>query len=63
MIHGLDTGFLVAAEIIEHAHHTHARGTLAQLVSSGDTVAVAHRYWPNSSTSLPTLAASRSRWT
>jgi predicted nucleic acid-binding protein len=41
MTHGLDTGFLVAAEIIEHPHHTHARGTLAQLVSSGDTIAVA----------------------
>ena len=25
MIHGLDTGFLVAAEVMEHAEHTDAR--------------------------------------
>jgi len=41
MIHGLDTGFLVAAEIMEHEHHSAARNTLADLVSSGDSIAVA----------------------
>ncbi len=25
MIHGLDTGFLVAAEVMEHAEHADAR--------------------------------------
>jgi hypothetical protein len=28
MIHGLDTGFLVAAEVREHAEHADARDTL-----------------------------------
>ncbi len=28
MIHGLDTGFLVAAEVTEHAEHADARATL-----------------------------------
>ncbi len=41
MIHGLDTGFLVAAEVIEHSHHSTARSTLAQLVSAGDQFAIA----------------------
>jgi predicted nucleic acid-binding protein len=40
MIHGLDTGFLVAAEVVEHADHTTARQTLAQLVAAGDRVAI-----------------------
>ena len=31
MIHGLDTGFLVAAELREHAADADARATLAQL--------------------------------
>jgi predicted nucleic acid-binding protein len=38
MIHGLDTGFLVAAEVREHAD---ARETLAQVLSAGDVIAVA----------------------
>jgi predicted nucleic acid-binding protein len=29
MIHGLDTGFLVAAEVREHGAHADARATLA----------------------------------
>lgn len=29
MIHGLDTGFLVAAEVLEHPEHAAARHTLA----------------------------------
>lgn len=41
MIHGLDTGFLVAAEVAEHAHHSNARGVLNDLVAAGDRVAIA----------------------
>ncbi len=41
MIHGLDTGFLVAAEVAEHADHTDARATLARLVGAGDKIAIA----------------------
>ena len=41
MIHGLDTGFLVSAEIAEHADHAASRDTLARLLSAGDVVAVA----------------------
>ena len=36
MIHGLDTGFLVAAEVREHVPRTlTARATLAQVLSAG----------------------------
>jgi hypothetical protein len=35
MIHGLDTGFLVAAAVTEHGEHTGARATLARLVGRG----------------------------
>ena len=41
MIHGLDTGFLVAAEVQEHSEHTQARHTLARLLAAGDLIAVA----------------------
>ncbi len=41
MIHGLDTGFLVAAEVKEHAAHPDARATLAQLLSAGDVTTIA----------------------
>src|SRR5260370_35107066 len=41
MIHGLDTGFLVAAEELEHAEHVAARATLAGLLASGDLIAIA----------------------
>ncbi len=41
MIHGLDTGFLVAAEVREHAEHAGARVTLTQLLSAGDVIAIA----------------------
>jgi predicted nucleic acid-binding protein len=41
MIYGLDTGFLVAAEVIEHSHHSAARSMLAQLVTAGDQFAIA----------------------
>ena len=40
MIHGLDTGFLVAAEVAEHAEHTAARDTLARLAAAGDQFAL-----------------------
>lgn len=40
MIHGLDTGFLVAAEVAEHVDHAAARYTLAQLVAAGDLIAI-----------------------
>jgi predicted nucleic acid-binding protein len=38
---GLDTGFLVAAEVVEHPEHTPARNTLTQLIAAGDQVAIA----------------------
>lgn len=41
MIHGLDTGFLVAAEVVEHAEHRDARATLARLLGASDQIAVA----------------------
>jgi predicted nucleic acid-binding protein len=41
MIHGLDTGFLVAAEVAEHAEHTDARATLARLLGAGDRIGLA----------------------
>src|SRR6266851_4536766 len=41
MIHGLDTGFLVAAEVMEHVEHTDARATLARLLGTGDLIAIA----------------------
>jgi predicted nucleic acid-binding protein len=41
MMHGLDTGFFVAAEVAEHAEHADARATLARLVSAGDRIAIA----------------------
>jgi predicted nucleic acid-binding protein len=41
MIHGLDTGFLVAAEVLEHADHVAARDTLARLLAAGDQLAIA----------------------
>jgi predicted nucleic acid-binding protein len=41
MIHGLDTGFLVAAELSEHADHLSARATFAKLVAAGDQIAIA----------------------
>src|SRR5437764_700819 len=41
MIHGLDTGFLVAAEVLEHAAHVAARDILARLLAAGDLIAIA----------------------
>lgn len=44
MIHGLDTGFLVAVEVVEHADHVTARHVLAQLVATGNRVAPAPQF-------------------
>ena len=41
MMHGLDTGFLVAAEVTEHADHANARATLARLLGAGAVLAIA----------------------
>jgi len=41
MTHGLDTGFLVAAEVVEHAQHAAARDTLARLLAAGDLIGIA----------------------
>jgi predicted nucleic acid-binding protein len=41
MIHGLDTGFLVAVEVTEHADHVAARTWLTRLVSAGDQIGIA----------------------
>lgn len=40
MIHGMDTGFLVAVEHTEHAEHAVARQVLAGLRSAGDQFAL-----------------------
>lgn len=41
MIHGLDTGFLVAAEVIEHEEYLDARAILARQLGAGDLIAIA----------------------
>ncbi len=41
MMHGVDTGFLVAAEVAEHAEHVAARDTLARLLAAGDLLGLA----------------------
>ena len=41
MIHGLDTGFLIAAEVMEHSEHTAARQTVARLIAGSDLIAIA----------------------
>lgn len=41
MIYGMDTGYLVAAEVAEHPQHAAARARLATLMSQGDTIAIA----------------------
>ena len=41
MIHALDTGFLVAAEVIEHPKHASACEKLTSLVTLGDRFALA----------------------
>jgi predicted nucleic acid-binding protein len=41
MIHGMDTGFLVSAELVEHPDHLAARTTLSRLLAEGDRIALA----------------------
>ena len=41
MTHGLDTGFLVALELHEHADHADAAAKLAGHIAAGDRIAVA----------------------
>ena len=41
MIHGLDTGYLVAFEVAEHPSHMAARSRLSELIARGDTLAIA----------------------
>jgi predicted nucleic acid-binding protein len=41
MIHGLDTGFLVAVEMREHALHLPAQATLARVIGAGDQIGIA----------------------
>ncbi len=41
MMHGLDTGFLVAAEVSEHLEHADARLALSRLLGAGDSIAIA----------------------
>ena len=41
MRHGIDCGFLVAAELAEHPGHASARAELARLLSAGERLALA----------------------
>ena len=41
MIHGADTSFLVAVDIVEHEHHADALGVLNELLDKGERVALA----------------------
>ncbi|MGV2338985.1 MAG UNVERIFIED_CONTAM: hypothetical protein LVR18_41020 [Planctomycetaceae bacterium] len=41
MIHGLDTGFLIAFEVQEHPDHPAARATLSKLIADGNKLALA----------------------
>ena len=41
MTHGIDTGFLVAAELVEHADHAWARQTLFDVLGNTDRLAIA----------------------
>lgn len=41
MRHGIDTGFLVAVELVEHPEHVATRDRLRDLISAGDRLALA----------------------
>lgn len=41
MIHGIDTDFMVAAEILEHPYHLGAHALIEQLIGDGHSLAVA----------------------
>lgn len=40
MIHGIDTGFLIAAEVAEHVKHAAARQTVSQFIANADRFAL-----------------------
>ena len=40
MSHGIDTGFLVAAEVLEHPNHLSARQCFSELRAAGDSFAL-----------------------
>jgi predicted nucleic acid-binding protein len=61
MIHGLDTGFLVAAEVKEHTDHVVARDTLSWLLAAGDLIAIAPQVLAEFIHKAPTPAVSASR--
>ena len=63
MIHGLDTGFLVALEILEHADHVAVEYTLARLVSAGDLIAIAPQVLSEVIHIVTDPAGLSSRWT
>jgi predicted nucleic acid-binding protein len=39
--YGLDTSFLVAAELVEHPEHSATRALMAKLIASGDQFVIA----------------------
>ena len=41
MTHGMDTSFLVALEIAEHAQRPNVRATLTRIIADGDRLAIA----------------------
>ena len=41
MTYGIDTSFLLAVEIVEHARHAEALRLLGELLARGDRVAIA----------------------
>ncbi len=41
MIHGLDTGYLIAVEMLEHPEHLAARATITSLIAKSDSIALA----------------------
>jgi hypothetical protein len=64
MIHGLDTGFLIAAEMQEHAEHAAARATIARLLAAPDMIAIElPKYLRNSCMWPPMRADSPARST
>ena len=62
MIHGLDTGFLVAAEVREHVA-TRRACYAAQVPRRATSSRSPRRYWRSLSMSSPTPVVSRNRST
>ncbi len=59
MIHGLDTGFLVAAALLEHADNATAQSTPGRLIAAG--LHLAEQWWTASEVVqvFPDVAATR----